>query len=224
MIRKLTIKTWLGNFLLILFCWGMSIFMLLKYGPSAVEALKGGVPPLAARESMTNIYGISALGLFFAVLGLLILAVQLRNSVGKRVRKYLSEHPGITMEQLENDFSGATQVGNVWVGRKWTFSHDMRCILVGNAQIALVYSETEHSRNNINYYLCLGLADGKVERIKVSSQKKLAQIQETYESFAHILVGNNPEYGYLFRNNLNEFLEMKYRENKELVQPKPAQL
>lgn len=219
MVRKLTIKTWLGSFLLILFCWGLSIPMLVKYGPSAVEALKGGVPRLAAEESMTNIYGISGLGLFFVVLGLLILIVQLKNSVGKQVRKYLSEHPELTMQQLENDFSGAEQVGNVWIGRNWTFSHDMRRILVENSQVVLVYSEKEHSRNNISYYLCLGLADGKTERVRVSSEKKLARIMEIYERYPHMLVGNNPEYGYLFRNNLNEFLDIKYRKNGNPTRP-----
>lgn len=212
MIRKLTIKNWMSTGVILLFCIAMAVFPLWKYGPSALEALQGSVPGLAGEESMSNIYGLSALGLFFALLSVAIIVRQLTNSVGRRVKRYLAGHPEITMQQLDDDFAAAEEAGNVWIGKRWTFSHDLNCILVENARIAWVYSEKEHSRRNVYYYLCLGLADGSTERIKVS-RDKLSRMHEIYEGYPHILVGDNPEYGYLFRNDINSLLNIKYRRN-----------
>ncbi len=214
MITKLTVKTWLSTGVIILICFGLAVPMLWKYGPSAVEALGGLVPELAKTESMSNIYGISGLGLVFVLFGLLIFVRQLTNSVRKRVKKYLAENQGVTLEQLNNDFAAAEEIGNVWIGRRWTFSHDLRCILVENAKIVWMYSETERVRNKVNYYLCLALVDGTVEMARVS-EKRLSRMKEVYGRFPHILVGNNPEYGYLFKNDKEAFLDMKYRQKAE---------
>ena len=215
MVGKLTLKYWMSIGLLLLFCLALST-PFWKYGPAALEALQGGVPELARTESMSNIYGLAALGLFFLLISLALVIRGLTNSVGKRVRKYLAGHSGVTMAQLDSDFAAAEQVGKVWIGRKWTYNHDMNYVVVGNDDIAWVYHETERSRNRVSYYLCLGLADGNVERICVP-EKKLSQMEEIYERFPHILVGSNPEYKYMFRNDRNAFLNIKYRQSADRV-------
>lgn len=213
MVGKLTLKYWMSIGGLLLVCLVLSA-PFWKYGPAALEALQGGVPALARTESMSNIYGLAALGLFFILISLALIIRGLTNSVGKRVRKYLAGHPGITMAQLDSDFAAAEQTGNVWIGRGWTYNHDMNYVVVGNADIAWVYHETERSRNRVNYYLCLAQVDGNVERIRVS-EKKLRQMEETYERFPHILVGSNPEYGYMYRHDRNAFLNIKYRQSAD---------
>lgn len=186
--------------------------MLWKYGPAAAEALSGSVPELAKTESMSNIYGVSGIGLVFVLFGLFIFVKQLRDSVGKRVKKYLAENRDVTLEQLDCDFAAAEAIGNVWIGRRWTFSHALPCILVENAAIVWMFSETEHVKSKVNHYLCLALADGTVEKARVSD-KNLSRLKEVYGAFPHILVGNNPEYGYLFKNDRDALLDMKYRRN-----------
>ena len=103
-------------------------------------------------------------------------------------------------------------VGNVWVGRKWTYSYDMDDIPVDNDKIVLVYNETDRVKDKIVYYLCLGLVDGKVARVSVS-KNKLPQLFRMYERFPRILVGNDPEYMYMYRNDMNALLDIKYRSN-----------
>lgn len=131
MVGKLTLKYWMGILLLLLFCLVMTI-PFWKYGPAALELLQGGMPELAKDESTGNIYGLAALGLFFVLIAVALVIRGLSNSVGKRVRRYLTEHSGVTMGQLDTDFSAAQQIGNVWVGKGWTYSHDLNCIVVGN--------------------------------------------------------------------------------------------
>ncbi len=86
MIKKLTIKTWIGTGGLILIMLALGVPMLWIYAPSAIEALQGGHPALARKESMSNIYGLSVLGTIFVLMALLMLIGQLKNSVKKNIR------------------------------------------------------------------------------------------------------------------------------------------
>ncbi len=214
MIKKLTIKEWLGTGYVLLMCLVLGGTALWYFGPSALTALRGSVPALAEKQSMTTIYGMSALGLFFLLFALFILGRKLSDSVGKRVRRYLESRPDVTEEQLDSDFNAAEKIGNVWIGRRWTFSHELRCILLENEGIAWVFSETERVKNGKNYYLCFGLVSGKIERMQVREQD-LTPLIERYGKSPRILAGNNPEYDYMFRNNLASFLNLKYNAGAE---------
>lgn len=213
MIAKMNIRKWISVGVLMLFCLGMGGVMLWKYGPSAITALGGSVPELARTESMSNIYGISAMGVFFCLLALFMFVRQLSMSIGKYVNRYLAEHPGVNMEQIDNDFNAAEQFGNVWIGRRWTFSYDIREALLENEQIVWVFSEADGGRR-IQYYLCLGLMNGKIERIAVQ-ENHLQMMGERYKKFPHMVVGNNPKYEDLFQNDMNAFLDIKYRQGME---------
>lgn len=212
MVRKLTIKLWMGVIPLLLVCGVIPAVLLNKYGSAALQALQGSVPKLAETEPMSNIYGCCALSLFFIVIDITIVIRQLTHSVGKKVKLYLNANPDVTMKQLDSDFDDSEQIGNVWIGRKWTYSYDMDDIPVENDKIVLVYNETDRVKDKINYYLCLGLLDGKVARVSVS-ENKLPQLFRIYERFPRILVGNNPEYLYMYRNDRNALLDIKYRSN-----------
>lgn len=212
MIRKLTIKLWMNVIPLLLVCGVIPAVLLSKYGPAALQALQGTVPELAETESMSNIYGLSALALFFIVIDVAIVIRQLTFSVGKKVRNYMSANPSVTMQELDNDYDQAEQIGNVWIGRKWTYCYDMDDIPVDNDKIVLVYNETDRVKDKIVFYLCLGLVDGKVARASVS-KNNIPKIFRMYERFPRILVGNNPEHMYLYKNDMNALLDIKYRSN-----------
>lgn len=213
MVKKLTIKTWISTGLVILFCLAFAVPMLWMNLPTALAALSGKPVVLDEKDSMTNVYGITILGLVFALFALFIFIKQLNNSVKKDIRKFLTAHPQVTWEQMETDFAAAEQVGNVWIGRRFTFSHSLHGVVMENDEIVWVYSESERFKNNITYYLCLGMASGKVERAAVK-EKLLLRMKELYEHFPHILVGNNPEYGYQFKHDLEGFLAIRYRQGE----------
>lgn len=210
MIKKLTIKDLMQVAILELFCLGLGGFMLGHYAPSAMDALRGDVPRLD--ESLSNIYGCSALALFFVLIGLFILVKSVINTVGRRVRRYLEAHPDVDIAQIDNDFEASEEFSKIWVGKRWTYSLDLKNVLVDNESIVWVHSETERSRNRTIYYLCLGLADGSEMRAE-TNEKGFSQLLEMYKRYPHIVVGNDPDYAYLFRNKLQEFLDMKYNPN-----------
>lgn len=80
--------------LLLLGCLVIAIVPLWYYAPSALVALRGGIPML--NESLSNIYGMTALGLVMLVISLVIFIKMLLSPVSKRVNQYLEKHPGVT--------------------------------------------------------------------------------------------------------------------------------
>lgn len=211
MVKKLTIKSWIDTGLFVLICFVFAGVLLGINAPGALDALRG-LPPKDGESPASNYYVLSGIGLFMLGIGLFILLKLLFNSVRKQVNQYLAKAGDVTEAQLDQDFETARQIGNVWVGRRWTFSHDLRGILVENREIAWVFSEKERVKNKINYYLCLGAASGAVLKVKVS-EENLKSLMEAYQSFSHILAGNNPDYAYQFRNDRQAFLEIQYRPN-----------
>ena len=193
MIKKLTIKKWISAGVIILFCAALGGVLLWIYGPSALMGLRGLVPQMARTQSMENIYIPAALGLFFMALAVLIFIRQLSLSVGKQVKRYLAGHPEVTLEQIDNDFAAAGQFGNVWIGDRWTYSYDMKGILVENENLVRVFSEA-HGGRRVQYYLCLELTDGNIVRIGVA-QRHLSRIREQYAEYSSGRKGNEGEAG-----------------------------
>ncbi len=217
MIKKLAIKKWTNIALFVLICLGMGGGFLWRYGEAALVALSGRTPMLARKESLSNIYIGSGIGVFFVVIAIIIIVRNLNLSVHKQVDRYLTAHSEVTLEQLDSDFGSAERFGNVWIGRCWTFSYDLDRILLENDQIVWVFTESYRPSarsSTVNYNLCLGLADGKMEKVKVS-EEKLAKIQEWYKKYPHILVGYNSEYEQMFNNDINALMDIKYRQKAE---------
>ena len=213
MIKKLTIKTWIGTGGIMLIMLAFGVPMLWMYAPSAIEALQGGHPALARKESMSNIYGLSVLGTIFVLMALIMLISQLKNSVKKNINKYLAAHSEVTMDMLDAEFAAAERVGNIWVGRCYTFCNGLKDTLLENDRIVWVYTDTTSARRGVTYWLCFGLVDGTVQKVMASSKER-NNFPPLYEKFPHILVGNNPEYGYKFKNDREAFLNIKYRQAK----------
>ena len=174
MVKKLTIKTWTSTGILLAVCLVLAIFPLYRYLPSALALLQKK-PPLL-NESQSNIYGISALGI-------------VSDPVSKRVNRFLAEHPETNMAQLDQEFFSAEKIGTMWIGNHRTFSHDMRSVVVENAEIVRVYMYEERERRTTNYYVCLELKNGKTERVK-NSYYDISKILELYRKHPDIQVAD----------------------------------
>lgn len=170
-------------------------------------------------ESKTNIYGLSAIGAFFLLIALFILAKTFNNSAKKLVDQYLSQHPDVSMDQLEQDFASAQEVNKVWIGKRWTFSPkmgpDAKYLLFDNDQLIWIHSGSVRSGRSVNFYVWWNLIDGSERQVSLSSEKKCTQVMEKYKQFSHVVVGNNAEYGYMLRNDKEAFLDLKYRNKTE---------
>lgn len=210
MIRKLTIRKWLYGSLGILVLLALGGFMLWTEGPSAIEALKGGTPARAKKESIDTIYVISVMGIILVLIALSAFIAGLINSVKRTVNRYLAEHGGITLSMLDSDFFAAENVDSIWVGKRWSFCHQFRNIPLENDKIVWVHTDSIRSRRGTSYWICLGLIDGTEERASIP-YKKLSEIKELYKKYPHILVSDGPEYSLMFKNNREALLDIKYR-------------
>lgn len=209
MIKKLTLTKWISGSVGILFLLAMGGFMLWVDGPSAIEALKGGTPARAQKESIDTIYVVSVVGIIFVLAALISFISGLINSIKRRVNRYLAEHGGITVSMLDSDFFAAEKVHNIWVGKRWSFCHQFRNIPLENDKIVWVHTDRIRSRRGSSYWICLGLIDGTEERAGIP-YKKLSEIKALYEKYPHILVSDRPEYSYMFKNNREALLNIKY--------------
>lgn len=188
MVKKLTLKTWISGGLLLLVCLAIAIVPLWRYVPSVLLLLQGKTPLLD--ESLTNIYGMTAIGLFMLAISIVMFVKLLVNPVGKRVDAYLTKHPGVTMGQLDEAFALAKSFGNVWDGDRWTFSHDLRRVVVEHDEIVRAYSQKERARRETNYYLCLEFTEGKSDMVKMDYDD-LSEILERYRKCPNIRVEHN---------------------------------
>ncbi|NBJ81873.1 hypothetical protein D5274_04180 [bacterium 1XD42-94] len=166
-------------------------------------------------ETKTNIYGLSAIGVFLLLIASFILYKTLDNSAKRLIDQYLAQNPDVTMEQLESDFAAAQEVNKVWVGKRWTFSPkmgpNMQYLLFDNNQLIWVHSGAVRSGKSVNFYVWWSLIDGSERQVSLSSEKKCTQVMEKYNQFAHVVVGNSAEYGYMLQNDREAFLDLKYR-------------
>lgn len=192
MVKKLTIKSWTSTILILVVCLGISIAVFWQYGPSVIMLLQGGIP--LVDEPLSNIYGMTALGLFMLVISLVIFIKMFTNSVSKRVNRYFERHPEVMMEQLDEAFESAEKIDKVWISERWTFSHDLQSIVVENAEIIRAYRRKEHAKKGYNYYLCLDLAEGKDERKTETvnmDYHDIAKALELYKKYPNIQVENS---------------------------------
>lgn len=168
-------------------------------------------------ESLTNIYGLSAIGVFLLLIALLILIKTLKNSARKLTLEYLAANPSVTMEALESDFASARQRGkHVYVGRTWTFSSKLDKLILDNSQIIWVHTGSRRSGRSVNFYVWWEMLDGRTEEVSLSSANKCTEVMESYSQFPHILIGNSSEYAYLLQNNREELLNLKFREQEQI--------
>lgn len=166
-------------------------------------------------ETLTNIYGLTAIGVLLLLFALLALVKTLKDSAKKLTQEYLAANPSVTMDALESDFASAQQKGKVFIGRKWTFSAKLDKLILDNSQIIWVHTGSMRSGRSVNFYVWWEMLDGSTQQVSLSSAKKCTEIMESYGQFPHILTGNSSEYAYLLQNDRESLLNMKYRSQSE---------
>lgn len=166
-------------------------------------------------ETLTNIYGLTAIGVLLLLFALLALVKTLKDSAKKLTQEYLAANPSVTMDALESDFASAQQKGKVFIGRKWTFSAKLDKLILDNSQIIWVHTGSMRSGRSVNFYVWWEMLDGSTQQVSLSSAKKCTEIMESYGQFPHILTGNSSEYAYLLQNDRESLLNMKYRSQGE---------
>lgn len=162
-------------------------------------------------ESLSNVYGITGLGSIFVLFALFILIKTLKDSPKKLIREYLTANPSVTMEDLESDFASANQQGNVFIGRKWTFSARLDKLVLDNSQVIWVHTGCRRYKQNVTYSVLWEMLDGSTLRADQSSENKCTAVMEGYSQFSHIVTGNSSEYAHLLKNDRDAFLNLKYR-------------
>ena len=191
MTRTLTSKIWAKTGIIFLACMAMAVPLLWWYGSAALMILRGETPSMT--ESRSLIFIMSGVGLLSLLIGLLSVIALFANPVSKQVDSYLAQHPGVTIDQLDQDFASARHIGTMWLGERWTFSHELRDLVMENKEIVRVYAweELRHGSANMYwFYLCMELADGNKMRIKMDYHD-LAQIIEWYGEYPDIIAENN---------------------------------
>ena len=164
-------------------------------------------------EKKVNTLGMFGIGLVLFIIIVFIMIKMMKNSPKKLIGQYIEKHPGVTMEHLESDFNAAENVNKVWIGKRWSFSPKMEGFMLDNSEVVWVHTETVRSGRNVNFYVWWNMIDGSAKSVSLSSEKSCKEVMEKYDRFAHILAGNNPEYGYLLKNDREKLLDMKYRAN-----------
>ncbi|NBK92271.1 hypothetical protein D5278_09865 [bacterium 1XD21-13] len=162
-------------------------------------------------ETLVNIYGLTAIGSVLLLFALFILVKTLKNSAKKLTNEYLAANPGVTMEDLENDFASAQEQAKVFIGRKWTFCAKLEKLILDNSQIIWVHTGSMRSGRSVNFYVWWEMLDGSTQQVSLSSEKKCTTVMNAYGQFPHILTGNSAEYSYLLQNDREALLNMKYR-------------
>ncbi len=165
-------------------------------------------------NEIINIYAFTIMGIVFIGIALAMILITMKDPVKRRVNRYLDAHPTVTMAQLESDFSAAQKIGNVWVGKNWTFCAGLKEALFDNKDIVWVHTGRERSGRSVSFLVYFSLIDRTVKRVSMSSVKNCEKVMKLYESYPHILTGNNQEYDSLCYSNWDAFLDMKYRQQE----------
>lgn len=212
MIKKLSQKNTRNRLPILLFCWGLGGVLLWLYGPDTIGLLQGKIQPQDLDQSVSNYYVMCGVGMCIVLMGLWVLIIQLAKPIKKRVSQYLKEHPAITLEMLDQDFEEASQYGNIWVSRKFTYGTDIKSVILENSQIVLIYHDVQYIKNKATYYFHWCMVDGQQYQSRIPEQK-LQYLRDLYASFPHILTENSPDYKYMFKHNMNELLNIKYNQS-----------
>lgn len=192
MVKKLTIKTWIRTSIILLVSLAIAIPLLWWYGPSALLALSGRAN--LATQPLVYAFIMSAGGLVSLALGLLVFIAHLTDPVSKRVNHYLAEHPEVTMEQLDQAFDLARNVGSMWISERWTFSHELWDIVVENADLVRVYSWKNFrtgSARQYDFYLCMEFAEERTIKIRIRYKDDLIRTIELYRQYTQVPAENN---------------------------------
>jgi hypothetical protein len=145
------------------------------------------------------------------IISIYLIYFMIKKDCFKEIKQYVADHPDITMEDLEEDFSKAEAMGNrVWIGERWTFYiNDLsipKVIEHGKIVWAYYYSE-QHGKAHYRYIYTY---DSNKVLIKIPTAQRPAKALKVYSEKFGILVGYSKEYRNLYEKDFEGFLSLRY--------------
>ena len=164
----------------------------------AALVLLGTVLLIATIEEVASVKNKSGyiIGPLCYIVAIFLVFVIAKKDCFKLIKQYVANHPDITMEDIENDFSKAEAMGKrVWVGECWTFYMDTLSLpdVIEHEKIVWAYFHREHHGKTSNGYIYT--YDAKKVLIKVPiAHRNAKKALNLYSEKFGILVGYSKEY------------------------------
>ena len=152
------------------------------------------------------------------LLALWLLISPLSSRTLKAVKEFISKLNMAEQEKLVLDYQNAWKGSRtIKIGKDFTFVCDDASRIYRNSEIIWIYEWYESKGNTgKNFYFNLYLVDKQEPEILGATEKTYQRIMEYYEAnFPHIVVGRSDEAGYLYRNDREQFLHLKYYNGQE---------
>ena len=152
------------------------------------------------------------------LLALWLLINPLSGRTLKTVKEFISKLNMAEQEKLVLDYQNAWKGSRtIKIGKDFTFVCDDASRIYRNSEIIWIYEWYENKGNTgKNFYFNLYLVDKQEPEILGTTEKTYQRIMEYYEAnFPHIVVGRSDEAGYLYRNDREQFLHLKYYNRQE---------
>lgn len=150
--------------------------------------------------------------LLLAVFAVCTIVSHIRTKGLGKIKKYLENHPGISMESLQDDFESAVKAGgDIWIGKDYTFyMSGFQARLFKNTEAVWAYYYKRTGRNSISQ-VQVYLADKSVHNLNIA-ETLYPQIIECYQrNQPHMVLGYSKELQKLYEKNFDEFLNIRYR-------------
>ena len=160
------------------------------------------------------IMSVVALGMLLFALWLLLKGMS--GSLQKEVKAFIFGLNAAEQEQLLMDYENAWRGSRtIRIGRKYTYVLDGGKGIYPNSDIIWIYEWKEARRSNgvtsHNYYFNLYVLGKDEPDIIGTTQKTYPGILEYYKNnFSHIVVGDSDENRYLYRNDRDKFMHLRY--------------
>ena len=152
------------------------------------------------------------------LLALWLLISPLSGRTLKTVKEFISKLNMAEQEKLVLDYQNAWKGSRtIKIGKDFTFVCDDASRIYRNSEIIWIYEWYENKGNTgKNFYFNLYLVDKQEPEILGTTEKTYQRIMEYYEAnFPHIVVGRSDEAGYLYRNDREQFLHLKFYNGQE---------
>ncbi|MBD5456500.1 MAG: hypothetical protein HDR23_08555 [Lachnospiraceae bacterium] len=197
----------------------MKMNSLISLLPKIVITAVLGVGGLLMGQEYPIILVIAAVML---LLMLWLLISSLSGILQKKAKAFIANLNAAEQEKLVWDYQNAWKGSRtIRIGKDFTFVCDDGSRIYRNSEIIWVYAWYENGAHSgigssKHYYFNLYLIDKQEPEILGTTEKTYQNILKYYEdNFSHIVVGQSDEAGYLYRNDRNQFLHLKYYSGQE---------
>ncbi len=139
--------------------------------------------------------------------GLILLYFITKFDCFRLLKEYLIQNSHFMMEDLEKDFCEAERFGpRFWVGRHWTFyMNELRLPnIIDNKKIIWTYYQAKS--NNRGYLYVYSRRDKVIIPIECKYFEEILRLYN--KNYTHILIGYSEEREQIFRNDLDQFVNL----------------